>query len=159
VDLVNFDGLSLLVIGESPEERGRVEQVLARLGITHVRHAAGAAAAVAILADAGVPVDVVIHGLQMADADNTALKHALSSRPHPPVVVLSGTNTDFQDVVPMSAVRHFAHEAAAPLMIVTMLAEMLMDDVGLTPAQADDVRKIQRAAGELSQLIKTLRTR
>jgi DNA-binding NtrC family response regulator len=159
VDLVNFDGLSLLVIGESPDERGRVERVLARLGITHVRHAANAAAAVAILADAGAPVDVVIHGLQMADADNTALKHALSTRPHPPVIVLFGTNTDFRDVVPMSAVRHFAHEAAAPLMIVTMLAEMLLDDIAVPPAHADDVRKIQRAAGELSQMIKTLRTR
>jgi signal transduction histidine kinase len=62
------------------------------------------------------------------------------------------------ELIPKDIVRHFAHEAAAPLMIVTMLSEMLLDAGNLGPAEQEDVRKIQRAGKELAELIRALRT-
>jgi DNA-binding NtrC family response regulator len=54
-------------------------------------------------------------------------------------------------------VRDFAHEASAPLMAITMLSELLLDDESLPQPQREEVRLIHRAGTELTLMLERLR--
>jgi len=61
--------------------------------------------------------------------------------------------------VPRQAVLDFAHQAAAPLMTLTMISELLIEDAGLSPSQTEDIRKIHQAGRELSRMIRDFKSR
>jgi DNA-binding NtrC family response regulator len=159
VDPAHFDGRSVLVIDDSPDRIAHIDHILARLGITNVRHARNLRATTEILADVDASIDFVVQGLRMADADRVALRQALATRRAQPHVILLAADGEVPEVLAAGTVSHFAHQAAAPLMIVMMLTEMLLESNALTPAQADDVRRIEHAVGELRRMINELRSK
>jgi DNA-binding NtrC family response regulator len=114
-------------------------------------------AAAAIGQDLGMAVIARLVKPVAAAALGSALRRVVdqtsggAQHPSPPA------DGGLETVVPMNQVIHFAHEAAGPLMTVTMLSELLLDDGGLTPSQAADVRQIQRAATVLSKMLKDLK--
>ena len=88
------------------------------------------------------------------------IQHALNTLGQTRVQVVPDESAAIQglDAIAMSSVRRFAHEAAAPLLIVTMMSELLQDDETLTESQVADLRKIQDAAARLSRMLKDLKS-
>lgn len=89
---------------------------------------------------------------------STAVSAIEAMRDDREVAVGVVTGPDTPPVVSPDALGHFAHEAAAPLLIVTMLSEVMLDDETLTSTQREDLRKIHEAGSQLSKMLKEFKS-
>lgn len=60
-------------------------------------------------------------------------------------------------LVPASRVRQFAHEASAPIMAISLLVELLLEDDRMAAPQRADLQQIQRTLGELTRILSRFR--